>query len=792
MLGRDMLAERGSPPSSSSASPDDDTMGKATRCVRRFAPFGKRRMKHRDNGHITACKISDTNPDEIVVSWSGDHIYSFDLIRSPDARDAPTETSNLKSSNGHRRRNCRNRKRKRPKPESMSSQESGGRHQSRRRSAHPDTFRVHYENGESEEIPIPTLSDSMSDSPEDLIERARYSVLNEAQRLSMEIAKGLVKLRRCLFSLEITARQATESDSSDITPYTASFSSALSLASKYLPQMDEVISSWTYPMNPTRETVAFQQLLRENRQASWRFVQAAGNLARALGGRMEPDPDQEESEMETEFQMIRPAPSEGDSISREAQFGYDFLKAILLWLQGGRQALLAGFKRDGVHRRSYERFPIPTDADEGAVDTILVPYLLQLAGDAPVVNVDASRFEHDATRILFQTQRAAVTAFGNAVRLPLENLETSAARIDLRRASSSSSHVRSLDRSSATRFWILRVGRGVLMEAGHGVNFTFVNRAFGGLRTTNEDSESDMDPERSQDDIDPDMEEQPVRVINLVGTGSSAAHTTRHTEHGHGTFEENAGSSMNDDADGIEASFFEPATDHDEESDGSEAEQTSDDEDGDEISDDDSDSEHLAQRYGIRKTHREDVDLDVPCSSHMRVYRGHCNVKTVKDVNFFGLNDEYVVSGSDFGHLFIWDRKTAKLVNILEGDSEVVNVIQGKVLPLQGWQVMLTGTGHPYEPTIATSGIDNTIKIFSPDRRAQEEARLGTNILDPDNPANAFGAGVSVDGGLRSRKRMHESYQIMSQNDVERRGGMSDAFVAVRDAFLELFLQFTD
>lgn len=53
-------------------------------------------------------------------------------------------------------------------------------------------------------------------------------------------------------------------------------------------------------------------------------------------------------------------------------------------------------------------------------------------------------------------------------------------------------------------------------------------------------------------------------------------------------------------------------------------------------------------------------------------------MKTVKDVNFYGLQDEYVVSGSDCGNVFIWDRKTAQLVNILEGDGEVVNVVQGK------------------------------------------------------------------------------------------------------------------
>ena len=37
-----------------------------------------------------------------------------------------------------------------------------------------------------------------------------------------------------------------------------------------------------------------------------------------------------------------------------------------------------------------------------------------------------------------------------------------------------------------------------------------------------------------------------------------------------------------------------------------------------------------------------------------------------------------------------------EIVNILEGDGETVNVVQG----------------HPYEPMIACSGIDSTVKIF--------------------------------------------------------------------------------
>jgi nuclear receptor interaction protein len=760
MLGRDTASEKGSPdvatPSAGSA--DDDLMGKATRCVRRFAPRGKRRVRRLDDGHITACKISDANPDEMVVSWSGDHIYSFDLIRSPDARDASSEESSKSKSSGTRRKNgSKSGKRKRPKPSSLSSQESGDRHHSRRRSADPDTLRVQYENGESSDIPFPEISEE-AETPEGMLERARYSVLNETQRLSMDIAKGLVKLRQALFSLKATAREATESEGTDITPYSESFESALDLATTYLPLMDRVMREWAYPMNPSQGTVSLERSLREHRQASWRFVQAAGTLARVF---LRPTGD---LETPIDFSQINPAPNEDGSIDRESQFGYDFLKAILLWLQGGRQELLRGFKKGPYSPRVNGRFPLDADADEDAIDSILLPYLQELAGESPIVNVDASRFEHDSTRIVFQTQKSAVVAFGNAVKLPLEDLGTTAARIDKRRVSNPSSQVRSLDRASATRFWILRVGRGILMQVGNGVNYSFVNRAFGGLHTSAVEDSSDIEVERSQDDAEANEEEQAIRTINLVRSGASAR----------GAEDETATSSNDNDGESSDDEDPErlPVThesDSDDENEGSESDGESDGQEGDGwhmdlVDSDEEDSESdepLYLRGSSRKSRRGNVDLDTPCSTHTRVYRGHCNIKTVKDVNFFGLNDEYVVSGSDSGHLFIWNRETAELVNILEGDSEVVNVVQG----------------HPYEPTLAVSGIDNTIKVFSPDRHAQEQARRGRNILDPDNPVNVLGSTVHNLGGLQSRKRLSDSYRIMSQNDVDRRGGMSEAYI---------------
>jgi len=99
-------------------------------------------------------------------------------------------------------------------------------------------------------------------------------------------------------------------------------------------------------------------------------------------------------------------------------------------------------------------------------------------------------------------------------------------------------------------------------------------------------------------------------------------------------------------------------------------------------------------------------------------YAGACNVETVKDVNFLGRQNEFVASGSDDGNFFIWRKDTGELVNILEGDDDVVNVIEE----------------NPRFQCCAVSGIDHTVKIFSPSklpskfsRISEEEAILDTN-----------------------------------------------------------------
>lgn len=703
MLGRNVDEEHGNPGRASSAnsmsSEENDMMGQATRCVRKFAPEGRKKMKRTDNGHITACKISDANPNEMIASWSGDHIYSFDLVRSPDASEGRTKTggASMTGKGKGKVRESGDRKRKRKKQGSTTSLEAGlTKSKTRREEEHSDehgdlALRVRYENGQSEDI---VMGDAVPSLPSSIVEEARESVLSESQKRSLKIAKSLVKIRKLMFSLEASSTTSTPSEFIDHTP---SFTAALGLAATCLPDMDEIARSWRYPVNPVHEDILLQQTLRSNRDSSRRFVQAAGALAKKLGGKLQTASLVPSPALDL-FQEIGAAPHEGPNPSEREIFNYDFLKAIILWLEGGPQALLQGFKRPQRERNHNPRFPIPDGAELSGIDEWLVPYLLGLATGKAIPNLDASRFERDEMRKIFETDTAAVIAFANAVRMPLE--DASSAIVPMPGSTDDGPRPYIQNKKTATKYWAFKVGRGLLMNAGEGINFQFADTAFGGL------GNAQTEEEKTQDDIDPDEEEDVAEKISLIrrsgeastsrGGATSLEQMTQTPVAGDGMALddstspsirasgsdidiEDAGSDadvilMNDFHDEIAEHLADEDANEDDENEDSDADDD-DDDDGDITAEE---RQFMFQSASTRGKLRERVESGVPCYSHSRQYRGHCNVQTVKDANFFGLQDEYVVSGSDGGHLFIWDKKTSELVNILEGDNEVVNVVQGK------------------------------------------------------------------------------------------------------------------
>ena len=45
------------------------------------------------------------------------------------------------------------------------------------------------------------------------------------------------------------------------------------------------------------------------------------------------------------------------------------------------------------------------------------------------------------------------------------------------------------------------------------------------------------------------------------------------------------------------------------------------------------------------------------------------NYISVKGVNFYGPRSEFIVSGSDCGHIFLWDKETEDIVRFMKGDE---------------------------------------------------------------------------------------------------------------------------
>jgi WD repeat-containing protein 42A len=66
----------------------------------------------------------------------------------------------------------------------------------------------------------------------------------------------------------------------------------------------------------------------------------------------------------------------------------------------------------------------------------------------------------------------------------------------------------------------------------------------------------------------------------------------------------------------------------------------------------------------------------------------------VKGVSFFGEDDEYICSGSDCGHVFLWDKARGNVVWWEEADTEVVNCLEPHPrLPL----FLATSGGHDWQ-----------------------------------------------------------------------------------------------
>lgn len=78
-------------------------------------------------------------------------------------------------------------------------------------------------------------------------------------------------------------------------------------------------------------------------------------------------------------------------------------------------------------------------------------------------------------------------------------------------------------------------------------------------------------------------------------------------------------------------------------------------------------------------------------------YTGHRNTRTIlKEAAFW--DDKYVLSGSDCGRVFIWNKTTCEVLAALKVDSHTSMSVKP----------------HPFDPVLACSGLDKNVQLLEP------------------------------------------------------------------------------
>ncbi|GAA6061858.1 hypothetical protein JCM10212_001291 [Sporobolomyces blumeae] len=219
-----------------------------------------------------------------------------------------------------------------------------------------------------------------------------------------------------------------------------------------------------------------------------------------------------------------------------------------------------------------------------------------------------------------------------------------------------------------------------------------------------------------EDDADEEME----LVPSVVDEGAGARQATRtamvETEDDEDEEDDESDDVGDDEEEDRDDSDFGPKSDMDE------------DDVADALASDPSSSSSNAARRTLASV--EYPHSDAPVVAPTLEYTGHANSQTVKDVNF-AFKGSAVVSGSDDGNFFVWDKDTAECRAIFHGDSSVVNVL----------------APHPRLPLLAVSGIDPTVGIYGPSmdlERVRRENKVGEfETIKRRNASRLGGGGAS-------------------------------------------------
>lgn len=429
MLGRDLGREFGSGASSS-----DSGLSAATRCVRRFS------SRSAKDPHITACKISDANPNDVVVSWSGGGIYLFDINRSPE----PGEKGPDRDPWDPAERNARVRR-------DRGRRHAGGEPRSKRRRAA-----------------------SSSDSDTETILPG-----NEM----MKVAGLVVDLRKEIF--EMRSSNIPTSPDTELGPEELekekknSWDAALGIAHTLLKRINHDILNLDgkdldfFDENEGATSMEFnrdrsiRRMLARSRRRTRTFVRAAGCLARALGGSVE---------------GIGSGADLFLNVGMESTPRYRILHIIISLIDGGPEAV------EEIIREDQEGMEDEEDENSETADVEGFFYGLESeAGNNAVRDINTNEE-------IFESEKGMVRALKGVVELGRDHIMTGT----LNTAEEAASR-------STKRFWGERVGRTLLMKEGEGIDFDFVDSAFGDMA---EDDDDDGDPPTLLEPEDNESEEE--------------------------------------------------------------------------------------------------------------------------------------------------------------------------------------------------------------------------------------------------------------------------------------------
>lgn len=164
-------------------------------------------------------------------------------------------------------------------------------------------------------------------------------------------------------------------------------------------------------------------------------------------------------------------------------------------------------------------------------------------------------------------------------------------------------------------------------------------------------------------------------------------------------------------------------------------------------------------RYALINVRPSELQMwDISRQSLVRRFNGHRLIEHVIGCGFGGIDENFVVSGSEDAKIYIWHRATGRLIETLSGhDTGTVNAV--------AW--------HPRDPlTIASCGDDHTVRIWRPGGRTpatlalRSETAPASDDSEMSGVANPFPWSFSEPSSAGEVDMMRSIHEAMDEDGV--------------------------